>query len=493
MPPKGMRSVGVALVLLVVSAPLSGCFGDEPAASEEVDGFDFAYLCPEGIANNTWYHYSNATDATKVSGELNGTSVLVGNNAPSCAIGTYYGVGMTTFEPTIGVTSSDNLYMSSYGNGVGGSTAIVRCSGLIGMVNISDYDCVDVYAPPLIPVVNSNDPYVYVDPWTDRIMKFDMHALTAMTVETSDDEGETWSLLPTPATGTSVQDHQTIASSPYPTPFHPTTWVFCINGNWQSPLCSSSFDGGITWTQQVPGAPLNCGSGGLTGHIMGSENGNFYRGNRGCDGGEGYSIYRSTDGGLTWTEHPLPTETTGTAETWNFEEAQVYPDSEDNVHAMWMGSDNMPYYSYSMDEGDTWSAPMMVAPPIGLNGTGFPVIAAGGPGQVALGYLGDSGGDTWNGYLTVISDAFSPMPLMTTVQVNAWGDPLDTSEDCGFNRCGGFGDFNDIIIDQHGRAWFGLAHNVGGEIGIFGTMAIGPSLRGNGTLAEIPLGGPGTL
>ncbi|MBL11689.1 MAG: hypothetical protein CMB46_02625, partial [Euryarchaeota archaeon] len=419
-----MRSVAVAVVLLMVSAPLSGCFGDEVEGPVEADGFDFAYLCPGGIANNTWYHYSNATDATKVSSELNGTSVLVGNNAPSCAIGTYYGVGMTTFEPTIGVTSSDNLYMSSYGNGVGGSTAIIRCSGLIGMANISDYDCVDVYAPPLIPVVNSNDPYVYVDPWTDRIMKFDMHALTAMTVETSDNEGETWSLLPTPATGTSVQDHQTIASSPYPTPFHPTTWVFCINGNWQSPLCSSSFDGGITWTQQVPGAPLNCNSGGLTGHIMGSENGNFYRGNRGCNGGEGYSIYRSTDGGLTWSEHPLPTETTGTAETWNFEEAQVYPDSEDNVHAMWMGSDNMPYYSYSMDEGDTWSEPMMVAPPIGLNGTGFPVIAAGGPGQVALGYLGDSGGDTWNGYLTVISDAFSPMPLMTTVQVNAWGDPL---------------------------------------------------------------------
>jgi hypothetical protein len=189
----------------------------------------------------------------------------------------------------------------------------------------------------------------------------------------------------------------------------------------------------------------------------------------------------------------LPTESTGTAETWNFEEAQVYPDSENNVHAMWMGSDNMPYYSFSMDEAETWSEPMMVAPPIGLNGTGFPVLTAGGPGQVALGYLGDSGGDTWNGYLTVISDVFGPMPLMTTVQVNAWGDPLDTTADCGFNRCGGFGDFNDIIIDQYGRPWFGLAHNVGGEIGIFGTMAAGPSLRGNGTLTELPLGGSGTL
>ena len=111
---------------------------------------------------------------------------------------------------------------------------------------------------------------------------------------------------------------------------------------------------------------------------------------------------------------------------------------------------------------------------------------------MALGYLGDSGGDTWNGYLTVITDAFNEKPLLTTVQVNGWGDPLDTSSGCGYNRCGGFGDFNDIIIDQHGRAWFGHAHNVGGEIGIFGTMAIGPSLR-DVPIQSMPLGGPLTL
>ena len=58
-------------------------------------------------------------------------------------------------------------------------------------------------------------------------------------------------------------------------------------------------------------------------------------------------------------------------------------DSEDNVHAFWMGFDNMPYYSYSLNEGDTWSSPIMIAPPIGLNGTGFPVITAGSAGKVA--------------------------------------------------------------------------------------------------------------
>jgi hypothetical protein len=321
-------------------------------------------------------------------------------------------------------------------------------------------------------------------------MKFDMHALLGMTVEWSDNEGGTW-IGPTPATGWSVQDHQTIASSPYNALFHETTWVFCVNGNYPYPVCSTSNDGGATWGPEVPGAPTDCNSGGLTGHMVGSNNGNFYRGNPGCNG-EGYSIFRSTNGGLTWTEHPLPTETTGTAQTWNFEEAQVYPDEEDNVHAMWMGSDNMPYYSYSTDEGGSWSAPLMIAPPAGLNGTGFPAIAAGDSGMVAFAYIGDSGGDNWNGYIGMITDAFSPMPLITTVQVNEVGDPLDTTADCGFNRCGGFGDFIDILVDAHGRPWFGLSHNIVDQ-GIYGTIAIGPSLRAGVTVQEMPIGGPSTL
>jgi hypothetical protein len=361
------------------------------------------------------------------------------------------------------------------------------------MVNLEEYSCDNVY-DAMAPVPNSNDPYVYVDPWTDRIMKFDMHALLGMTVEWSDDEGGSW-FGPSVATGWSVQDHQTIASSPYPALAHPTTWVFCVNGNYPYPVCSASNDGGLTWGPELPGTPSDCESGGLTGHMVGSNNGNFYRGHRGCNGGEGYSIYRSVDGGISWSEHPLPTESSGTAETWNFEEAQVFADEDDNVHAMWMGLDNMPYYSYSTDEAETWSNPLMIAPPIGLNGTGFPVIAAGGSGQVAMGYIGTyNGGDTWNGYLSVIQDAFSDQVMITTVQLNEHDDPLENNfQACGYERCGGFGDFNDIIVDQHGRVWFGLAHNVAGEIGIFGTLAEGPNLRGTGGLVPIPLGGSSTL
>ena len=489
-----MRAIAGCMILLFLAPMISGCFaGDTVEEIKENSPFDD--LCPNGIANNTWYHYPGAINALTAPHIVNGTSILQGENIPVCTEGTYYGIGFSTFEPTIGITSQDNIYMTSWGNGAAGATAIIQCSDLFEMTNVSEYSCQDVYSPTLIPVGNSNDPYVYVDPWTDRIMKFDMHALLGMTVETSDDEGETWSPLPTGASGTSIQDHQTIASSPYPAPLHPTTWVFCINGNWQSPLCSSSFDGGLTWTQQVPGAPANCNSGGLTGHMVGANYGNFYRGNPSCDG-EGYSIYRSTNGGLTWTEHELPTDDTGTAATWNAEEAQIYPDEENNLHAMWMGVDDLPYYSYSLDQGDSWSGPMMIAPP-GLNGTGFPAVAAGDSGRVAFAYLGDTGGDTWNGYISVMTDSFSDTPLITTVQVNNFGDPLSLEPGCGYNRCGGFGDFIDILVDSYGRPWFGLSHNIGNGItdeGIYGTMMLGPSLRGSTVpLNPLPEGGFSTL
>ena len=56
---------------------------------------------------------------------------------------------MSTFEPTIGITSMDNIYMSSWGNGPSGSTAVIRCSGLIEMTALSEYSCENVYNPAL--------------------------------------------------------------------------------------------------------------------------------------------------------------------------------------------------------------------------------------------------------------------------------------------------------------------------------------------------------
>ena len=474
----------ILLALLMVSVSLSGCFGESEVTQVEQQPTVWDFERPM----LTWYHFPDAVDAWG-----DDTFDFSGRNVPYPAQGTYYGIGMSTFEPTMGITQSDTLFMSSYGNGPAGSTAVVACD-LIGMTGSVDYSCENVY-DPLLPIANSNDPYIYVDQWTSRIMKFDMHALLGMTVEWSDDDGASWN-GPSVATQIySVQDHQTIASSNMPALFHPTTWMFCINGNAPHPLCSSSQDGGATWGPETSGAPVTCSSGGLSAHLVGSVDGNFYRGNKGCTG-EGYSVFRTTNAGISWTEHPLPTEVTGTADTWNAEEAQVEVDSEGNVHAMWNGLDNKPYWSYSRDQGETWSNATMIAPPINLSGTGFPVVVAGDAGTVAFGYVGETAGEdeVWNAYLTYTTDAFNETPLLTTVQLNAVGDPIDTEPDCGYNRCGGLGDFLDIRVDAYGRTWFSLSHNLADK-GIFGTFDIGPSLRGETItmLEEMPAGGPMTL
>ena len=82
-----------------------------------------------------------------------------------------------------------------------------------------------------------------------------------------------------------------------------------------------------------------------------------------------------------------------------------------------------------------------------------------------------------------------------TVQVNADDDPLDNaSPTCGYERCGGFGDFIDMQIDAYGRPWLALSHNPNGDTGIFGTFTNGPTMFGELTsLTVIPEGGPQTL
>jgi hypothetical protein len=316
-----------------------------------------------------------------------------------------------------------------------------------------------------------------------------------MFVEYSDDDGQTWS-IPFSAEGYySPQDHQSIASMPDVDGigFYDTIYVFCINtgSSAAGPQCSRSLDGAHTWDLQRPGYPTGTPQcSGLHGHLAGSNDGAIYRGNPSCDGP---AVYRSVDGGYSWTEHTITTEVP-MQDGWHSHEVAVGADEAGNLFASWISIDHMPWMAYSRDQGDTWSEPMMVAPPE-VTETGFPTIFAGDEGRVVVGYIGenvDNGG--WSGYMSVMTDAFADNPLITTVAVNSADDPLDATDDCGNVRCGGFGDFIDVEIDDEGRPWIALAHNVNGELGIVGTYVYGPSLYGDlRLLPAITAGGPETL
>ncbi|MBT3772863.1 MAG: exo-alpha-sialidase [Euryarchaeota archaeon] len=476
----GLRVIFVSLLIIVM--PLSGCFSNEKKSTPEpsLSPFDFSNEIPP----NTFYHFANQTNAVGSEWEAN----LTGNNTPVWALGTYYGIGESTFEPTIGITSDGTILMTNY-RGTGDGTHIIRSQDW-GQ-NWEDVGPFNQVFPETGQVPSSNDPYLYVDKWTDRVVKFDMHALTAMFVEFSDDSGDSWS-IPYSAEGYySPQDHQSIASMPAAghTSQSDMIYVFCINTGSSAlgPQCSRSLNDGRSWDIQRPGYPIGTPQcSGLHGHVVGSNNGNVYRGNPSCDGP---AVYKSDDGGYSWSEHTVST-TIGT----NSHEVAVATDEADNVYAFWISNDQLPYLSWSLDEGNSWSEPINVAPP-GINSTGFPTVFAGDDGRVAVSYIGEGDDGTgWGGYISVITDIYADMPLITSVAVNVADDILDDTNDCGQVRCGGFGDFIDIEIDDFGRPWAALAHNVESEQGIVGTFVTGPSLFGDiNSLAELAPGGPESL
>ena len=485
-----MKKTTVLLVALLVLSGMTGGFyvmlfwpeegDDEPIL--EPGPFDFNETIPE----TTYYHYGGGVNALNYTGNVN----LTGNNTPFWAEGTYYGIGTHTFEPTIGVTSTGSLFMTSH-NGLGEGTHIIRSQD-------QGQTWKDV-TDPLSPVRNSNDPYLYVDPWTNRLVKFDMHALLGMSMEYSDDEGKTWAtLFIKPVSGLyTPQDHQTIASMPPPPgvfSLYPTVYVYSINtglqGGWVGGSYGSfSLDGGQIWSAEEPHYDVTKGAAsGLSGHLVGADDGTIYRGQPA--GNYDPAVYRSTDGGLLWTEHIITTETGSQTH-----EVVIGTDEANNVHASWIGDDDMPYYSFSTDQGNSWRDPIMVAPPH-VKGTGFPTVAGGADGRAAFGYIGETAqGSDWSGYLGVITDAYAETPLITTVAVNDPDDLLDTSASTHGQRLGGFGDFIDICIDPEGRPWVAMAHNPSGNTGIVGTMVTGPSLRSD--LDYLPplehQGGPSTL
>ena len=248
------------VIAFLVTPALGGCLEpeDNRVVIEEPTIFDFGRSQPI----TTWYHYPGtiaepwAIDATNPSAVLdaNITADLTGDNIPYFTNATYYGTGFDTFEPTIGVTSSGAIFFTNW-NGAGEGTHIIRSLDQgQSWEDVGPFLGGDDGGTGQTP--NSNDPYIYVDKFTDRLVKFDMHALAVINVEYSDDDGETWS-TPFPTEGYGVpQDHQSIASMPHSSAMvGEVVYVYCINTGsaGAGPQCSRSGTGGHTWDIQRPG------------------------------------------------------------------------------------------------------------------------------------------------------------------------------------------------------------------------------------------------
>lgn len=435
-------------------------------------------------------------------------------NAPDPKLSriTIKGAPINAGEPTLGVTKNGDVFYTA-----------IQTNTRVEVAHSSDEGQTwDLRSPKFATGRNAHlltfDPYIYVDPDTDRIFNIDL-TVACSYLSFSDDKGKTWTTDPI-ACGRPVNDHQTLFAGPpviSPTLGYENVVYYCWNDVGSS-SCSKSLDGSLsfapTGSPAYPGVDPEAGGqgdarcGGLHGHGYVGRDGTVYLPKGHC-GQPWLSI--SKDEGATWKR--VQVSRIGTAT----HEASVATDEKNNIYYAWIARDRLPYLTVSKDGGETWTKPLMVGAP-GVVESNLPSLDVGAPGKVAIAYMGSTNSPykpngkfeqaectlteslldqcddprwekaTWNGYTTISANVLDREPLFYSGTVNHPSDPLSRRQ-CGPGRCKAVYDFIDVVISPDGTAWTswvdactlicgmpGGTQNSGAEA-ITGQLAGGPKLR----------------
>ena len=214
------RFLALSLILLM----FAGCIDDEPAPVD-TDG--------DGVTDDV--EVQRGTDPT-----------VPDVPAPMPAAMTFLDsdVGFRGPEPSVGITSSGCIFFTAL------EKVMRSCDGGKAWEQMS--------SPLMSPT--SNDPWLWVDPITDRIFDVQMGPLTHTWIAWSDDDGETWLGNPYDQGPTPVIDHIKLATGPWrgleqgvgygvigsANPVYETAVYFCYN-KLAGVFCYTSFDGGATF------------------------------------------------------------------------------------------------------------------------------------------------------------------------------------------------------------------------------------------------------
>ena len=436
------------------------------------------------------------------------------------AIGGQYSLGVDATEPTLGVDPAGNVYMTGFtpaGNGRWPMPTIMKSA---------DKGQTFEDVGPKLPTGHSPapftfDPYVLVDRATGRVFMDDIWPLSCGQMSWSDDQGASWTTNPYACGNSQVNDHQTIGVGKprlAKTVGYPNVVYRCVN-NVAYAACAMSYNGGLTFTPQVPVAALFVPCAAITGHLASDPEGRMYLATGACDDGVPH-VAVTEDDGLTWKVHPIDPETPIDP---SVHDVEIASDEAGNLFAVWTSGGKI-VLSRSVDHGRTWSRAVDVTAP-GVTATMFATVAAAGPGKVAIAYVGSAveggydgkgtgnpglSGDifgqpdlpewdnaTWNAYVGVIEDALADELVVQTVTANDPADPIARGL-CGRTRCHGMNDFIDVEIDAEGRPWAAFVDvcteacvtdpsvHADKSLGFVGTLVAGPSLlAAAGRLAPI--------
>lgn len=481
---------------------VSGCLSDdtpdpEPTTNDDVMG---------GPAGQT------VTVDGKEATVKNGKVVVNGTEIELDLVPMQFNTSQFNFrasEPNIGITSSGCVFMTAM------EKVMRSCDKLATWESVEQI-------PACQPT--TSDPYLWVDPVTDRIFNVQMVVLVGTWICWSDDDGETWLGNPYDQGPTPVNDHIKLATGPYaPGGYglvgvgaelvYPQATYFCYN-KLVGVFCYTSFDGGMTFPVGGQIIGLASTAGGLHGSITTAPDGTVYVPVR----TDNPVLVSSKDSGLTWTSTTVGSDV-GTPNPRK--NAEIGTDTESNAYQTWIGGDNRVYLSRSTDSGSSWDAVSIPVSPEAVISSTFPHIDAGSPGRIAIAYLGsedadllgteDIDGNAWGGnphyaprttqyhmYVTYSLNALDETPVFQTVRVSE--DPVQvgsiciSSGDCRSNDGGSnrnLLDFNDLHFDNEGRVFVAYADGCTGDcatseaptadmsrsaLGTVSVLSVGPSL-----------------
>lgn len=415
-------------------------------------------------------------------------------------------------EPSVGITSSGCIFFVAF------STVVRSC------------DHGKTWAPSTGPLQSptSSDPYLWVDPVTDRVFDIQMVSTQCTWISWSDDDGATWDANPYDCGTYPGNDHIKLATGPWTDQGYgplgkmldqyPQAVYFCHNV--PGVYCYTSFDGGRTFPVGAQYTGDTGSAGGLHGAIATAPDGTVYVEPRLATPTVAYS----KDNGQTWTLAEMGKDV-GTPNPRKNSEVAV--DTASNAYHVWIGNSSRVYLSRSTDSGVTWEQASIPVSPLRIVSSTFPHIAAGDPGRIAVAYLGsedaallntsDIDDEPWTGnphyappgvtyrmYVTFSLNALDPVPTWHTVKLTS--DPVQAGSICiSSGDCRDFGgsnrnllDFNDLSIDRDGRLYLGYADGCTGDCakkddpqpedsrsqrGIVAILQTGPSLYADkGTL-----------
>ncbi|PYX90387.1 MAG: hypothetical protein DMG68_02070 [Acidobacteria bacterium] len=248
--------------------------------------------------------------------------------------------------------------------------------------------------------------------------------------------------------------------------------VYVAYNHAQTVWCSSSHDGGQTWTSVKVNANAQLGwslTGGGTvdtaGSIYFSWSG--YTQNGGAKGPANLYVTKSVDGGQTWTSTLLdvsssPPDCSSFGCGWAFlgPGIAMTSDAVGQLYVLWNsgsvdGGAERVYFSTSTDQGQPWRADVSLAPS-GIDHA-FPSVAAGAAGDIRIAWMDQRNAPLWNVYYRSSKDG----------GVSWSGETVLSSYVAGYNYIFAdgfrfpFGDYFDMDIDSksHTQAAWGEGYD----------------------------------